>query len=71
VLVADVRRLRDSRLDVPEVDRLEAELLDSRIEAGVADRRRAHVDAAAPRTEVESRADDRDPAWRSRLQRHG
>ena len=42
------------------VDDLAAELREPLGEPGVADRRRAHVDAAAPRAEVERRADDRD-----------
>ena len=42
------------------VDDVAAELLEPFGEPGVADRRRAHVDAAAPRAEVERRPDDCD-----------
>ena len=52
-------RFRDDRVHVPPVIALDAELLETILEARVANRRRAHVDAAAPGAEVERGADDR------------
>ncbi len=53
-------RLEHGGLDVAPVEHLVAEALEAVVQAGVADRRRAHVDAAAARAEVERGADDRD-----------
>ena len=58
--IADLRRLRHARLDVAPVDAGPAEPGDPLLQAGVADRRRAHVDAAAPGAEIEPGADQRD-----------
>jgi hypothetical protein len=59
-LVSDRRRLGDRCLDVAEVDIRAPELLDPRLEPGVPDRGRPHVDAAPARAEVERRADHGD-----------
>ena len=58
-LGAGLTRLRDRRLDVSAILDLDPSAFESLAEARVADRRRAHVDAAAARTEVERRSDDR------------
>ncbi len=58
--VALVGCLGDRRDDVAPVGDVAAELADAGRQVGVADRRRAHVDAAAPGAEVEPDADDRD-----------
>src|SRR5581483_11072968 len=53
------RRLDDGRDDVAGVGDPRSQLLgELLLEAGIADRRRPHVDAAAPGAEVERRADD-------------
>jgi hypothetical protein len=81
VLAADRFRLDDRRAHVSLVGDRDAELLRQvLLELRVADRRRAHVDAAPARAEVERRADHRDlpeglldaharkanaPAWRA------
>ena len=58
VLVADHRRLGDRGDDVPHVRDLHAELLRKLVlEPRVANRGRAHVDAAPPRAEVERPSD--------------
>ena len=63
VLVAHVRRLDDRRDDVAAVGDAHAELVrELLLEARVADRGRAHVDAAPPRAQVERGADDGDLA---------
>ena len=69
-VVARLGRLRDGRIDVAEVDGHDAELLFKvLLEPGVADRRRAHVDAAAARSEIERRPDQGHLAL-SRLHAH-
>jgi len=64
-LVADGARLGNSRHDVTPVDTAPPELLDPRLEPRVADRRGAHVDAAAARAEVEWGTDHRDRIHRA------
>jgi hypothetical protein len=69
-LVALRGRLHDRRDDVADVDDAHPELLgELLVEPGVADRGRTHVDAAAPGSEVERRADHGDLA-RSDLRAH-
>src|SRR5919202_1759036 len=58
-LVPHGARLCDRCGDVAPVLTATPEVLDPRFQPGVADRRGTHVDTAAPRTEIESRADDR------------
>ena len=60
VRAALLGRLRNGRADVAPVVDLEAELAQPAVQLCVADRRRPHVDAAAPLTEVEPGADHRD-----------
>ncbi len=60
--VADVGRLRHRRADVAPVRHLVADVADARLELRVADRRRPHVDAAAPGPKVEPGPDDRHAA---------
>ena len=63
MLVAHVRGLDDRRDDVAGVGDVHAELLrELLLETRVADRGRAHVDAAPPRAQVERGADDGDLA---------
>ena len=59
-LVHERERLRLGRDDVAAVEDGERDLRQPLLEPGVADRRRAHVDAASGLAEVERRADDRD-----------
>ena len=59
-LVLERERLGLGRDDVAAVRHGEPDLREPLLEPGVADRRRAHVDAAARLAEVERRADDRD-----------
>jgi hypothetical protein len=59
VLVAERDRLGHGRDDVPPVLADPPELGDPRVEARVADRRRSHVDAAAPLPQIERCPDDR------------
>ncbi len=59
--VALFRRLRDGDLDVAPVGDGEPESREPVIDPGVANRGRAHVDAAPPGTEIERRADDGQP----------
>jgi CheY-like chemotaxis protein len=59
-LVADRARLRDGRRDVAPILHAPAEALDASVEARIADRRGAHVDATPPGAQIERRADDRD-----------
>jgi hypothetical protein len=59
-LIAALDGLGDGRLDVAPVGRVDLQLVQPGLEARVADRRRAHVDAAPRLAEVEPRADDRD-----------
>jgi len=61
-LIAERCRLGDSRLHIAFVPNLVAQALEPLLETGIADRRRAHIDAAATLTEVERGADDRDLA---------
>ena len=70
MLVTGVRRLCDRSLDVAQVHVLVAELPETRCQPRVANRRRTHVNTAAPGAEVERGADDGDFAagW---LKRHG
>ena len=68
--IADVGRLGHRRADVAPVGDLAAELADARLELRVADRRRPHVDAAAPGPEIEPGADDRDGLALVRLLAH-
>ena len=58
-LIADGARLRDGRHHIPPVEAAPAELLDSRLEPCVADRRGAHVHSAAARTQIEPGTDHR------------
>jgi hypothetical protein len=58
-LGARLTRLGDRRLNVPAVLDFDPGTLEPLAEARVADRRRAHVDAAAARAEIERRSDDR------------
>src|SRR5262249_52717808 len=60
MLVPGVDRFRHGGADVPTVVHLVSEPLDSVVQAGVADRGRAHVHASAPGAQVESGADDCD-----------
>ena len=57
---AHLRRLGNRTLDIAPVENRPAQALDPRREAGIADCRRSHVDAAAPCPEVEARADQGD-----------
>ena len=54
------RRLQHRRLDVAPVQAVVADPGQPLVQAGVADRRGAHVDAAPAGAEVERRTDDRD-----------
>src|SRR6185503_6916926 len=56
--IAGPSRFRDHRLDVPPVRALEPEPGEAVVQAGVANRGRAHVDTAAARAEVEGSPDD-------------
>src|SRR5262249_3920406 len=56
--------------DVAGADHPGAELLEPRLEAGVSDRRRAHVDATPARAQVERSPDDGD-GLRRRFDGHG
>ena len=58
-LSARLTCLRDRRLDVSAILDHDPSAFESLAEARVANRRRTHVDAAAARTEVERRSDDR------------
>ena len=58
--VVDLERLRLRRRDVAAVDDVAPEAGEPLLESGVAERRRAHVDAAPALAEIERRADDRD-----------
>ena len=70
-LVTLVHRFGDRRRDVAEVHRFDAErVAEMLVETRVADRGRAHVDAAAAGSEVERRADQGHPALRW-LHAHG
>ena len=63
-IVTDRHRLGDRCGDVAEIVDARAELLDELLlEARVTDRRRAHVDPAPARSEIERRADHGDFAW--------
>jgi hypothetical protein len=53
------------RVDVAPVHDVAVEIAQPPLQAGVADRRWAHVDAAASRTEVEGRTDDRNGQHRA------
>ena len=70
MLVARRRRLRDRRLHVAEVDVLVAQLGDSRIQTGIADRRGTHVNAPSSGSQIERGADDGHFVTNG-LQRHG
>ena len=61
-LVPDGSRLGNRRLDVPPVDATHTQSLELRFEARVANRRGAHVHAAAILAEIKGSADDRDGA---------
>jgi hypothetical protein len=65
-LVAQSGRLGDSRLHIAFVSNLVAQALESLLETGIADRRRAHVDTAAALAKVERGADDGDLPLRLR-----
>ena len=69
VLVDDGSRLGHSRAHVSAIDVLVAELGNARGKAGVPNRRRTHVNAAAPGAEVERGADNGNFALR--LHVHG
>src|SRR5205085_3903142 len=58
-LVTNVRRLGDMRAHVAPVVRVASERANALGEPRVADRRRPHVDAAAPGAEVECGSNDR------------
>src|SRR4029453_18206622 len=60
--VTRVLRLLDRDLDVPRVLDLVAQGADAAVDAGRAHRGRPHIDAAAPRPEVQGHADEGDLA---------
>jgi hypothetical protein len=55
-------RLRQARLHVAAVVDFDSGALEALAQAGVADRRRPHVDATPPRAEVERCSEDGDPS---------
>ena len=69
-LVSGSRRLCNSRLDVAEIDVFVTQVGYSRGEPGIANRRRTHVNTAAPRAKVESGSDHGNLVTK-RLRRHG
>jgi hypothetical protein len=60
VLVDDRQGLRDRSPDVATVEILVPEVGEAAIQAGIADCRGSHINAAAPGAEVEGGPDDRD-----------
>ena len=58
--IADLGRLWKPGADVAPVDAAAPEPLDPLLETGVSDRRRAHVDTAPARAQIEARADHGD-----------